>query len=141
MSYQERMISSYAPFEFMIDGVSLGLNIEVKDISNKGLKIIFNHDSSKELTNVFNLNTGSFYSLEMLKDNDYVPINTIIENFAWDSIAYIIKKDSQIEMEINWEWLYGSLEKGYYRIGKEVMNFRETGDYDTIMIYGYFEIK
>ena len=33
-------------------------------------------------------------------------------------------------MEVNWEWLYGKLAPGKYRINKEVMDFRETGDFD-----------
>ena len=42
---------------------------------------------------------------------------------------------------MNWERLYGELPSGSYRIGKEVMDFRATGDYDTNDYYAYFEIE
>ncbi len=48
--------------------------------------------------------------------------------------------DSSVEWEVNWEWLYGSLSAGTYRIGKEVMDFRGAGDYDQEFFYAKFEM-
>jgi hypothetical protein len=42
----------------------------------------------------------------------------------------MIQKDEEIKMQANWEWLYGTLEPGTYRIFKEVMDFRGPGDFD-----------
>ena len=42
--------------------------------------------------------------------------------------------------EIDWNWLYGELPAGKYRIGKEIMDFRGTGDYDTSIYFAEFEI-
>ena len=41
----------------------------------------------------------------------------------------------------NWEWLYGELPEGNYRIAKEIMDFRETGEYDTAIHYAEFRIE
>ena len=42
----------------------------------------------------------------------------------------MIKKDGKTEMKTDWQWLYGTLEPGTYRIVKEVMDFRGPGDFD-----------
>ena len=47
----------------------------------------------------------------------------------------------QTSQEVDWSWLYGQLPPGRYRIGKEVMDFRKTGDYDTQDYYAEFEVK
>ena len=70
-----------------------------------------------------------------------MPVETIIDNYAWNAIAYLIPKDGTYEKEINWEWLYGKLPKGNYRIGKEIMDFRESGNFDKRIFYAYFEIE
>lgn len=44
------------------------------------------------------------------------------------------------EWEVNWELLYGVLAEGKYRIGKEITDFRDTGDYDSAIYYAEFEI-
>ncbi len=44
------------------------------------------------------------------------------------------------EWDVNWEWLYGVLAEGKYRIGKEITDFRDTGDYDSAIYYAEFEI-
>lgn len=42
------------------------------------------------------------------------------------------------EHELDWEWLYGSLASGTYRIQKSVTDFRATGDYDKYTVYAEF---
>ena len=41
--------------------------------------------------------------------------------------------------DVRWDWL-GELPAGEYRIGKKIMNFRGTGDYDEEMVYAEFAI-
>ena len=55
--------------------------------------------------------------------------------------ARILPKESTGKLEVDWEWLYGKLSAGEYRIGKEFMNFRGTGDFDEQVIYAEFSIK
>ena len=52
----------------------------------------------------------------------------------------MIQKEDTTQWDVNWEWLYGELPAGEYRIGKEIMNFRGAGDYDTEMLYAGFVI-
>ena len=47
----------------------------------------------------------------------------------------MIPNDECVRWEIDWEWLYGSLPDGIYRLGKEITDFRSTGNYDTYRIW------
>ncbi len=55
--------------------------------------------------------------------------------------AYRIQKDSLYETVINFEWFYGKLESGRYRIVKTVTDFRGTGDYTDYTYTAEFCIK
>lgn len=52
-------------------------------------------------------------------NKNYVPLDYIITNVGWDDIGYPIKRDTSIEIEIQWEYLYGKLEPGSYKLEKE----------------------
>lgn len=59
---------------------------------------------------------------------------------GWTSEAWMIPMNSEREWEANWEWLYGKLPAGTYRIGKEIMDFRGSSDYDIAVYYVEFNI-
>ena len=59
-------------------------------------------------------------------------------DYGFHDIAYTIATENTTESELNWEWLYGELPPGEYRIGKNVMDFRGSGDYDQYMVYACF---
>lgn len=116
---------------------NLGITLSAEDITPTGLNLIVSQSGGYPSGD---LQTGSWYELQRL-ENGWVPVETIIDNYAWAAIAYLIPKDGKYEKEINWEWLYGKLPKGNYRIGKEIMDFRESGDFDKRIFYAYFEIE
>ena len=60
---------------------------------------------------------------------------------GWTDEAWIIQKENTTMWNVIWEWLYGELPAGEYRIGKEIMNFRGTGDYDKEIVYADFIIE
>ncbi len=114
----------------------LGISFAAEGVTKTGIKLVCiqgNKDFSEELF------TGSSFWLEKKEENQWISIESILD-FAWTSEAWIINKNSKTEWEINWEWLYGELTAGSYRLGKEVTAFRETGDFDTYIYYVYFEI-
>ena len=86
------------------------------------------------------LQTGSDYHLIML-DGAWKDVPTVIEDYGWNTIAYMVPKEDSTEFEINWEWLHGKLPAGTYRIIKGFTDFRESGDYDTETYWAEFEIK
>ena len=52
----------------------------------------------------------------------------------------MIQEDSPYETAIDFEWRYGKLEPGRYRIVKTVTDFRVTGDYTDYVFTAEFRI-
>ncbi len=116
-----------------------GLELTATNVSSAGLTLLFNQ-SGGDYTG--DLQTGSFYWLEVLMDDQWIPVDMLpsAHDVGWTSEAYIIHKNDLTKWEVNWEWLYGKLPIGNYRIGKEVMDFRATGIYATLNYYAGFDI-
>jgi len=43
----------------------------------------------------------------------------IIEDYAFISIGYTVDENNEVKFALDWEWLYGKLPPGSYRILKE----------------------
>ena len=118
----------------------IGLIAEAKDISSSGATIRF-RVWDPELASG-ELEYGNDYSLERLENDAWIAAPIIYEGeWAVTEEAYIISKDPDSkgsEWTVNWEWLYGKLEPGDYRICKQILDFRGTGNYDKYSIYVYF---
>ena len=90
------------------------------------------------------LHTGSYYILEKWSETygwleaDWIPQKYPV---AWTEEAWGIPKEDTVVWYIDWESAHGKLTEGHYRIGKEITDFRETGDYDKAMYYAEFEIE
>ena len=81
---------------------------------------------------------GDAFVLQHKKDGQWETVPAIVENYAFNAIAYMLPAGETREQELDWEWLYGKLAPGEYRIGKDVDDFRATGDFDQYMIYAQF---
>lgn len=114
-----------------------GLTLSVKDVTPTGLTLVCTQKGGNPTGE---LTCGTDYHLIVLEDGGWKDVPTVIDEYAWDSLAYPISKGQDREFEISWEWLYGKLPAGTYRLTKEFMDFRETGDYDTAKYWVEFEI-
>ena len=87
------------------------------------------------------LQTGAYFCVEVY-DGQWKPAANLHpeETIAWNSLAYLITMNGETELVEDWSFLHGPLMPGWYRIGKEIMDFRNAGDSDTAMYYAYFEI-
>ena len=65
---------------------------------------------------------GEGYHLEVLNGDTWEDVPTIIEDWAFTDIGYTVPAEGESEEEINWEWLYGKLAPGTYRITKVLMD-------------------
>ena len=117
-----------------------GITLEADNVTANGLAIVCNHSGGE---NVAELYTGSYYVIQKLEKTGWVDVEYLPQEYevAWDYVAWIIQKESTTQWDVNWEWLYGNLSAGEYRIGKEIMNFRGTSDFDTEMVYARFIIN
>lgn len=118
-----------------------GIRLWAEDVTKTGLTIVCEQFGGNPTGN---LQTGAWYTLEVMNENnewekvEYLPQE---HEVVWNSIAYGIKKNDQTEFEINWEWLYGEIDEGHYRIGKEIMDFRQAGDFDKDVYYADFFVE
>lgn len=117
-----------------------GITLSADNVTPKGLTIVCFHSGGE---NVAQLQTGSYYVLQKLEDESWVDVEYLPQEHpvGWTQEAWEIQKESTTFWEVNWEWLYGELPAGEYRIGKEIMNFGGTGDYDKEMIYADFIVE
>ena len=86
------------------------------------------------------LQTGSAYVIEQWTEEGWKQAPYYAE-VCWTAEAWMIPLNDTCEWDVEWEWLYGELPAGKYRIGKEIMDFRGTADYDQERVFAEFEIK
>ena len=120
-----------------------GLSLSVKDITSTGLTLVVTQSGGEPTGE---LQTGDPYRLIALVDETWknveeLPLPEGVDARAWNSIAYLIPKEDVREFEINWNWMFGELPPGTYRLIKEFMDFRETSNYDTFEYWVEFEIQ
>lgn len=116
-----------------------GIQLNASKITSSGLTLVCNQSGGWPTGN---LQTGSPYWLEVQINNQWVSVEMLPSEYerAWTAEAWIIPMNDSIEWVVNWTELYGNLPAGNYRIGKEIMDFRDTGDYDTNTYYANFEV-
>ena len=116
-----------------------GIQLSAKNITPKGLTL-----ECKQLDGepTGDLQTGSYYLIETYNGSDWLPLDYKDKKMevGWTAEAWIIPMDDTVKWEVDWEWLYGELPDGKYRIGKEIIDFRDTGDYDKKIYYANFEV-
>ena len=140
LSEQERILSSYMPPEFMIFDETWGITLTAENITPTSATIRCTQSGGEPTGE---LHTGSWYILEnWTQENGWKQMPYIIDGeIGWNDIAWIISMEDTVEWEVNWEWLYGELPAGKYRIGKIITDFRESGDYDEEIVYAGFIIE
>ena len=118
----------------METGTMDGVSVELLDVTPTSAKLGILNTSDKEVL------YGEDYSLQVFKNNDWEAVPYVIENWGFHSIGYSPQKNVRTEWDADWEWLYGKLEPGQYRMVKSFMDFRETGDYTDYHYFIEFEI-
>lgn len=87
---------------------------------------------------------GQFFALEMLKNSKWftVPYSSNVKGeIAFTEEGYMISKGEIKQFQEDWDWLYGKLSSGQYRIIKEISDFRAPGDSDKYYLAAEFSIE
>lgn len=93
------------------ENISIKLEAEKENITN--FKATFVISNKTEDTYIY----GEPYFIEYEKNNTWYNM-TPINNMDFNDIAYILKSKESKEITINWEYHYGKLKPGKYRIVK-----------------------
>ena len=113
-----------------------GVTMEVTEYSDTSVTVRIANDTDKDIQ------CGADFRLEMQDEEtgEWRELDEVIDNADFTMEAYLIQKDSPYEAVIDFQWLYGKLEPGRYRIVKTVTDFRETGDYTNYAYTAEFSI-
>lgn len=132
-------IESQPPAEPSITEDPWGIALSVKDVTPTGCTLVCTQSGGSPSGELM---TGTPYWLQVWKDGQWKAVEETPSEYerAWTSEAWLITMEGTTEWEVNWEWLYGPLPAGTYRISKAIMDFRGTGDYDERVYYAQFEI-
>ena len=118
----------------------IALSFSLKNISPTGATLVFDQydaDAPKG-----ELMFGEDFVIEVFKDGKWeeAPI-TVEGDYAFYAVAYNLPCEEITERDIDWNWLYGELVSGEYRIGKGVSDFIENGNSDNHMVYAHFTLS
>jgi len=117
-----------------LDGVTM--IVKEGTVSSTGLAVTFENNSDKQI------NYGEHFLLEKkIKEKWYQVPFAIDGNPAIRDIGYSLDSSGVKEWKVDWDWLYGSLDNGEYRIVKEILDFRNAGDYDKYHLTAEFTVE
>lgn len=99
------------------------MTIKKGTLTRTGATIIITDLSGK--SNIY----GEFYRIDKKENGIWIPLKSIDgrdwTEFNWTLHAYTVGSDKKLELELNWEYLYGELENGEYRIVKDTLQHSE----------------
>lgn len=116
------------------------LSLKENSLSPTGLMLIINNNSDD-----FDFVYGGEYSIETYTTDQWEELPTLNDHAVF-TIAYIVHPDSSKNFEIEWEWIYGELPSGNYRIVKKFDKISAYNENITDIItsqnlYYYFTIE
>ena len=120
--------------EYSIDDLSI--RIKEDSLTNKSLILIIKDATGDKY--VF----GEEFYIEQKKNGEWSRVRDVHDNYGFNAIAYhAYTKD--LELKQDWEYMYGSLDKGLYRLVKRVFKASDipVTEEDHQLISVDFEIK
>lgn len=117
-----------------LDGVSMA--VKEGKVSSTGMTVTLENHSEKHCV------YGEDFSLEKKVKGSWYQVPIIYkDNYGFTAIGYDLAPSDRKEWSASWDWLYGSLPAGEYRMVKEILDFRGTGDYDKHYLAVEFTVK
>jgi hypothetical protein len=103
-----------------------GISLEVKEntVSKTGFTLIMRNVSPNDYV------YSGVYEIEQKVNDRWEPVPVIPYPFGWVSTSNVLNGNSVTELEIDWEWLYGELSLGSYRITKTFALSLSPDNYD-----------
>jgi hypothetical protein len=120
--------------------VVFAVTLTAENVTPTGLTLVCRAAADSDTSE---LQTGSAFVLQKRTDAGWVDVESLQKEseVIWISVAWLIPKGETTRWDVTWDWLYGELAAGEYRIGKEIVNFRGLGDYEQTTAYATFEVN
>ncbi len=117
-----------------------GIELDTENVTASGLTVVCSHSGE---TSASDLGTSPYYVIEQHKNGSWIRVNykELSEwEVGWDDVLYTIPSNGTARWDTDWKWLYGELSPGEYRIGKEILKFADSGEFERAVFYAEFEI-
>jgi len=114
-----------------------GVTMVVKEgtASPVSVTIVFKNDSDRQCI------YGQYFCLEKIRNGKWYQVPVSIDgNYGFDDIGYNLAPGDSGEWTAEWEWLYDRLNTGEYRIVKDLLVLKDSGEYDTHYLAAEFTI-
>ncbi|MDE5414257.1 immunoglobulin-like domain-containing protein [Alkalihalobacterium chitinilyticum] len=117
-----------------LDGVTM--IVEDGTVSSTGLTVIVENNSDKQCI------YGEYFLLEKKIEGRWYQVPVALDGeYGFNDIGYDLDSSDVREWAVDWDWLYGSVDPGDYRIVKDILDFRKAGDYDKYYLTAEFTIN
>ena len=90
------------------------VTIQISDISSSGATLVITDTNPEPYV------YGEWFKLQKEVNGQWQDVPPVIDNYGFHEIGYLPNDKGEVTFVINWEWLYGKLPAGTYRIFKEV---------------------
>lgn len=114
-----------------------GITLTAKDVTPTGLTVVCTQSGGQPLTE---LTTGEMFRLEQWKRGEWKPLPALVEQVAWNMLAYGVEYEGSVEWDVAWKGLYDELSPGTYRVVKHIEGYRGMGEFTTKAYYAQFTI-
>lgn len=99
------------------------------------LTIIFENNSENSFI------YGDYYTIEREINNAWYQVPVAIEeNYGFNDIGYELAPQDTPEWVVDWEWLYGNLQPGEYRIIKDLLDNNSSASFNNYYLSAEFTI-
>lgn len=90
-----------------------GVTATLRDISNVGANLIIRREDDDDGAEVI---YGEAYILQRQVVGEWQDAETVPDNYGFPIVGYNVPGGEEASIYYNWEWLYGALEPGEYRM-------------------------
>lgn len=116
-----------------LDGVTM--KVKEETVSTTGLTIKFENSSDKQYI------YSEDFLLERKIEGKWYEVPIVLGGpYGFDEPGYEINPEHVSEWTVDWEWLYGSLDAGDYRIIKSVIDVKKPRDFEKQYLAAEFTI-
>ncbi|NLT95097.1 MAG: hypothetical protein GXW85_06110 [Clostridia bacterium] len=105
-------------YDYVNDFNSVNMTVKEETVSSTGLTVVIENNSDIEFI------YGEYFQLEKKIKGNWYQVPVIIENYGFDDIGYTLAPGGIGKWNVEWDWLYGSLDAGEYRIVKIIADLR-----------------
>lgn len=105
----------YSVFIPASEDESIAVTMELSNITSAGLTVTLRQYENRDDCDLM---YGEAYSLERFTGSNWEKVSPIIDNGAFTDIGYTIPNGGEAVTGVHWDWLYGTLTPGTYRISK-----------------------